>query len=87
MISTNNNYIYHKNTHFSSFELFQRKTAWVKSLFRNPIKISSSTRLLDNQIKTIKSFISWSGYPHRIIKFVNKFNENATLHSQLMMTC
>jgi hypothetical protein len=46
-------------SHFSSFEPFHRKTAWVKSLF-------------NNQIETIKSFMSWNGYPNGVRNFLIK---------------
>ena len=53
-------------THFSSFEPFIRKTSWIKSLFYCAFKICSSKTLLDNQIATIKSFMSWNGFPNAV---------------------
>ena len=71
-ISVDGTDIYRKDTHtgqythFSSFEPFQRKTAWIRSLFDRTSKICSSTKLFENQIKIIKSFMSWNGYPKSI---------------------
>ena len=53
-------------THFSSFELFIHKTTWIKSLFYRAFKIYSSKTLLDNPIATIKSFMSWNGFPNAV---------------------
>ena len=57
-------------THFSSFEPFTRKTTWVKSLFHRARKIYSNKKLFDNQIKTLRSFMSWNGYPKGITNFL-----------------
>ena len=70
--------IYRKDTHtgqyshFSSFEPFYRKTAWVKSLYHRAFKICSTNSLLNNQIEIIKSFMSWNGYPESIENFLMK---------------
>ena len=53
-------------SHFSSFEPFYRKTAWVKFLYHRAFKICSTKSLLNNQIEIIKSFMSWNGYPKSI---------------------
>ena len=45
-------------SHFSSLELFYRKTAWAKSLCHRAFKICSSQALFKNQIEIIKSFMS-----------------------------
>ena len=56
--------VYRKDTyvgqysHFSSFEPFSRKTAWVKSLYHRAFKICSSKTLFKNQIEVNKSFMS-----------------------------
>ena len=78
-ISVDGTDIYRKDTytgqytHFSSFEPFPRKTAWIKSLFDRAFKICSTKKLLDNQIDILKSFMSWNGYPIGIRNFlVNK---------------
>ena len=61
-------YIYRKDTHtgqyshFSSFDPFYRKTAWVKSLYHGAFKICSTKTHL-TIIEIIKSFMSWNGYP------------------------
>ena len=46
-------------THFSSFETFPRKTAWVKSLFHRAFICSNKTY-----------FNIWNGYPIRIRNFL-----------------
>ena len=45
-------------THFTSFEPFQRKTAWIRSLLDRAHKICSTKNLFDSQVKNIKSFMS-----------------------------
>ena len=71
-ISVDGTDIYRKDTHtgqythFSSFEPFQRKTAWIKSLFDRASKICSTRKFFDNQIRIIISYMSWNGYPHSI---------------------
>ena len=57
-------------THFSSFEPFPRKTAWVKSLFHCAFMICSNKMYFNNQIEMIKSFMSWNGYPISIRNFL-----------------
>ena len=77
-VSVDGTDIYRKDTHtgqyshFSSFEPFYRKTAWVKSLYRRAFKICSTKSLLNNQIEIIKSFLSWNGYPKSIQNFLMK---------------
>ena len=53
-------------THFSSFEPFNCKTTWINSLFFCGLKICSNQTLFDNQIRTLKSFMSWNGFPLKI---------------------
>ena len=51
LISSDNTDVYYKSTHngqythFSSFEPFSRKTAWVKSLFHRASKLCSNSQL------------------------------------------
>ena len=53
--------------------LFSHKTAWIKLLFNCVSKIYSTKKLFDNQIDTLKSFMSWNGYPIGIRNFlINK---------------
>ena len=60
-ISTDGTDIYRKDTHtgqymhFTSFEPFSHKTAWIKSLFNHALKICSSRKLFNNQISFLKS--------------------------------
>ena len=75
-VSVDGTDIYHVDTHtcqyshFSSFELFYRKTAWVKSLYHRAFKICSTKTLFNNQIEIIKSFMSWNGYTQSIQNFL-----------------
>ena len=77
-VSVDGTDIYRKDTHtdqyshFSSFEPFYLKTAWVKSLYHCSFKICSAKSLLNNQIEIIKSFRSWNGYPKNIENFLMK---------------
>ena len=77
-VSVDGTDIYRKDTHtnqyshFSSFEPFYRKTAWVKSLYHRAFKIGSTKTLFNNQIEIIKSFMSWNGYPKSIQDFLMK---------------
>ena len=68
-------------THFSSFEPFFRKTAWVKSLFHRASTLCSTSQLFENQIRKLKMFMSWNGFPRAvrnllISKLNNKFSTN-----------
>ena len=59
--------IYRKDTHigqffhFTSFEPWYTKTAWIKCLAERAERIYSNKQLFDNQISKIKSFMSWYG--------------------------
>ena len=73
-------------THFSSFEPFPRKTAWVKSLFYRAFMICSNKTYFSNQIEMIKSFMSWNGYPISIRNFLicklkTKYENYSTFNS------
>ena len=68
--------VYRKDTHtshytyFSSFEHFSPRTAWIKSLFYRAFKICNTKKLFENQINTLKSFMSRNGYPNSIKKII-----------------
>ena len=69
-------------THFSSFESFSRKTAWIKSLFYCAFKICTIKKLFENQTSTLKSFLSWNGYPNSIKNYLidtlkHKYNDKS----------
>ena len=69
-------------THFSSFEPFSRKTAWIKSLFYRAFKICSTNKLFENQMSTLKSFMSWNGNPNSIKNYLintlkRKYNDKS----------
>ena len=90
LISSDNTDVYYKTihtehtgqyTHFSSFEPFSRKTAWVKSLFHRASKLCSTSQLFENQIRKLKYFMSSNGFPRAIrnlliSKLRNKFSSN-----------
>ena len=87
LISSDNTDVYYKSTHtgqythFSSFEPFFRKIAWVKSLFHRASKLCSTSQLFENQIRKLKIFMSWNGFPRAvrnlvISKLKNKFSTN-----------
>ena len=66
-------------THFSSFEPFARDTAWAKDLFLRAFIICSNNELFENQIFTIKSFMSWNGFPNNIKNLIiNKLRKRQT---------
>ena len=84
LISSDNTDVYYKSTHtgqythFSSFEPFSRKTAWVKSLFHRASKLCSTSQRFENQVRKLKMFMSWNGFPRAIrnlliSKLKNKF--------------
>ena len=68
-IDGNKTDVYRKETHtgqyvhFSSFEPWFRKTAWIKCLVERAEKICSNKKLFENQLSKIKSFMSWNGFP------------------------
>ena len=87
LVSSDNTDVYCKSTHtgkythFFSFEPFFRKTAWVKSLFHRASKLCSTSQLFENQIRKLKMFMSWNGFPRAvrnlvISKLKNKFSAN-----------
>ena len=82
--------IYHKDTHtgqyvhFTSFEPWYRKTAWVKSLVERAERICSNKHLFETeQILEIKSFMSWNGYPicvcNSVLKRLRERKKNSRL--------
>ena len=70
--------IYRKDTHtgqyvhFTSFQPWYHKTAWVKSLVELAERICSNKHLFEKQILKIKSFMSWNGYPIYVCNSVLK---------------
>ena len=76
-VSVDGTDVYRKDTHaghytyFPSFEPFSRRTAWIKSFFYCAFKICSTKKLFENHISTIKSLMSWNGYPNSIKKLFN----------------
>ena len=67
-ISQNGIDVYRKPTHtgqytrFDSFEPWQRKTAWIKTLFNSAVRICSNMRFLNRQISQIAKFMSVNGF-------------------------
>ena len=70
--------IYYKPTHtgqycdFSSQTPWGLKTAWVKALYNRSSKICSTSQKFKSQVKQIKSFMSWNGYPSYIVNSIIK---------------
>ena len=68
--------IYRKDTHagqyvhFTSFEPWYRKTAWIKCRVERAERICSNKHLFDNQISKINSFMSWNGYPSYVCNVI-----------------
>ena len=82
--------IYRKDTntgqyvHFTSFEPWYRKPAWVKSLVERAERISNK-HLFEKQILKIKSFMSWNGYPIYVCNSVLKrLKERKTQQSDFL---
>ena len=64
-------------THFFSSETFSRKTSWKKSLFYGAFRICSTKKRFENQVNTLKSFMSWNGCPNSIKNYlINKLEYN-----------
>ena len=65
--------IFHKPTHtgqysnYHSFELRSRKTAWIKSLFCQAVRICSNLNFLNRQISKIDQFMAWNSFPRNIL--------------------
>ena len=54
----------HKSIHaFFSYALWRIKTAWVKVLFQQAVKICSNEELLNQEIEKISLFMSWNYSP------------------------
>ena len=75
-IERNKTDIYRKDTHtgqyvhFTSFEQWYRKTAWIKCFVERAERICSNKHLFDDQISKIKSFMSWNGYPSYVCNVI-----------------
>ena len=52
---------------FLTYTPWRIKTAWVKALFQQAVKICNTEELLNQQIKKIL-FMSWNGFPNYILK-------------------
>eukprot|EP00111_Clytia_hemisphaerica_P008585 TCONS_00025083-protein len=66
--------VYFKPTHTGQYSYFtsqspwRLKTAWARSLFNRASKICSSQHALNGQIRKLKQFLSWNGYPSYVAK-------------------
>ena len=71
-IHQNNTDIYHKDTHtgqhihYRSQKPWKLKISWIKALHYRAYKICSNKQALDKQMSSIKTFMSWNGYPKRV---------------------
>jgi hypothetical protein len=92
LISSDNTDVYYKSTHtgqythFSSFEPFSRKTAWVKSLFHRASKLCSTSQLFENQVRKLKMFMSWNGFPRAIRNLLISNSKKNFLRINLALT-
>ena len=93
LISKNNTDVYYKPTHtgqytnFPSFEPFSRKTAWVQSLYHRARKLCSNNCLFENQVRKLKSFMSWNGFPCTIRSLlISKLKTNHLMPAKLEIT-
>ena len=59
-------------THFSSYTPWRLKTAWISALYHRSKSICNNAVLFSKQLSSIKSFLSWNGYPKNV--------RNAILH-------
>ncbi|XP_066914554.1 uncharacterized protein [Clytia hemisphaerica] len=70
--------IYYKPTHtgqysdFSSQTPWNFKISWVKSLINRAHKICSNQSLFKQQIKIVRQYLSWNGYPSHISNCIIK---------------
>ena len=68
--------IYHKHTqtgqyvHITSYTLWRSKTSWIRSLAIRAKKICSANYFYD-EIKLIKRYAAWNGYPRNVVNVVN----------------
>ena len=53
----------HEDVHFKPWKL---KISWIKALHYRAYKICSNKQALDKQMSSIKTFMSWNGYPKRV---------------------
>ena len=87
-IEKNKTDIFRKDTHtgqyvhFTSFEPWYRKTAWIKCLVERAERICSNKQLFEKQISKIKSFMSWNGYPSYVRNSILKKLKDRKKHSE-----
>ena len=77
--------IYYKDTHtaqytnFTSYTPWTLRTAWIKSLYRRARKICSTKELFEEQINSIKKFMSWNGFPKHVRKsLINRLSNDSS---------
>ena len=71
--------IYHKHTQtglyahitsYTSYTLWRSKTSWIRSVAITAKKICSAN-FFNDEIKLIKRYTAWNGYPRNVVNFVN----------------
>ena len=61
--------VYHKDTctgqfvHYSSFVPWQFRISWARSLYYRYVTLCSNSELLSSQLRTLKNYLSWNGFP------------------------
>ena len=87
-INKNKTDLYYKPTHTGQYSNitsntpWNYKTAWIKALYHRAQKICSTNELFKEQIKKLKMFMSWNGYPD----FSNSFNNSSDIRSCLLIS-
>ena len=85
-ILPNGTTVYRKQTHtrqcqvhFSSYNPWSRKIAWIRALIHRAHKICCNDELLQKEINDIKQLKSWNGYPRRLTrKLISLFSPSTT---------
>ena len=91
-IRENTTDIYYKDTHtgqythFSSYSPWRFKVAWIKALYSRAEKICSNKELSQGQIKRIREFMSWNGFPRYVgNSILRKLEKRKTVSNELSM--
>jgi hypothetical protein len=72
-LTSNGTSIFRKSTHtgqyihLSSFTPWSYKIAWIRSLVHRAYKICSNESLISDEMRKIRKFMSWNGFPKTLI--------------------
>ena len=90
-IRENTRDIYYKDTHtgqythFSSYSPWCFKVAWIKALYSRAEKICSNKELFQGQIKRIREFMSWNGFPRYVgNSILRKLEKRKTVSNEVV---